>query len=185
MSKWVKTAAVIIAGIAVVVLVYVILEAQAPGDETTHMGWGSHTYSNATMLTILGTIALIIIAVMFVIFRQEYKPLPPSMMRDVGPSTKSEKENPETPAPAPTKAAAPERAADKEYLVLRLLSGDERIMFRAIMDLGGEGLQKDLILRTKMSNAKVSRLLDKLQEKGVISKERYGSTNKVKIELRE
>jgi uncharacterized membrane protein len=185
MSKWVKAAAAAIAVAAIVILVYVILEGQASEDETTHMGWGSHTYSNANMLTILGAIALIIIALMFVLFRQEYKPLPPSMMRDVEPSIRSEEGNPEFPPPAPTIAAAPERMADKEYLVLRLLSGDERIMFKAIMDLGGEGLQKDLIQRTKMSDAKVSRLLDKLQEKGVISKERYGSTNKVKIELRE
>ncbi len=67
--------------------------------------------------------------------------------------------------------------------MLRLLTGDERTMFKTIMDSGGEDLQKDLILRTRMSNAKVSRLLDKLEEKGVISKERHGSTNRIKIRL--
>ena len=45
-------------------------------------------------------------------------------------------------------------AAGRDYLVLRLLTGDERTMFKTLMDLGGEGLQKDLIIRTKMSNAK-------------------------------
>ena len=69
------------------------------------------------------------------------------------------------------------------YLTLRLLSGDERAMFKAIMDSGGEALQKDLIPRTKMSDAKVSRVLDRLEEKGVISKERYGMTNKVRIDI--
>jgi uncharacterized membrane protein len=67
------------------------------------------------------------------------------------------------------------------YLVLRLLTGDERAMFRTIVDSGGEALQKDLMQRAKMSNAKVSRVLDRLVEKGVISKERHGSTNKVRI----
>jgi len=73
--------------------------------------------------------------------------------------------------------------AKDSYLVLRLLTGDERLMFKAVMDSGGEALQKDLIQRTKMSNAKVSRLLDRLEEKGVITKDRHGSTNKVKIKL--
>jgi uncharacterized membrane protein len=49
------------------------------------------------------------------------------------------------------------------------------------MDTGGEALQKELIVRTKMSNAKVSRLLDRLSQKGVITKERHGATNKVRI----
>ena len=56
-------------------------------------------------------------------------------------------------------------------------------MFRAIMDSGGEALQKDLILKTKMSDAKVSRVIDRLEEKGVVTKTRFGMTNKVCIEL--
>jgi uncharacterized membrane protein len=35
-----------------------------------------------------------------------------------------------------------------------------------------------------MSNAKVSRVLEKLEQKGVVSKERYGSTNRIRIKLR-
>jgi len=34
-----------------------------------------------------------------------------------------------------------------------------------------------------MSEAKVSRVLDRLIEKGVIIKERYGMTNKVRIQI--
>ncbi|MFA5313818.1 MAG: MarR family transcriptional regulator [Methanomassiliicoccales archaeon] len=69
-----------------------------------------------------------------------------------------------------------------EYaLTLRLLSGDERQMFRTIVDLGGEALQKDLIVRTKMSDAKVSRVIDRLVEKELVTKERHGVTNKVRI----
>ncbi len=69
------------------------------------------------------------------------------------------------------------------YLALRLLSGDERAMFRVIMDSGGEALQKDLIVKTKMSDAKVSRVIDRLEEKGVVTKMRFGMTNKVRIEI--
>lgn len=68
-------------------------------------------------------------------------------------------------------------------LILRLLDGDERRMFLALRDAGGESLQKDLIEKTKMSNAKVTRVLDRLEEKGLIVKERHGMTNKVRIDI--
>jgi uncharacterized membrane protein len=70
-----------------------------------------------------------------------------------------------------------------EGLVLRLLDGDERRMFLALKDAGGESLQKDLIEKTKMSNAKVTRVLDRLEDKGLIVKERHGMTNKVRIDI--
>jgi uncharacterized membrane protein len=76
---------------------------------------------------------------------------------------------------------APSRISNDDLLVLRLLNGDERFMYRTIVDLGGSALQKDLIVRTKMSDAKVSRVIDRLIEKGLVTKERYGVTNKVTI----
>jgi uncharacterized membrane protein len=95
---------------------------------------------------------------------------------------------PEEEATAPEKAEtreeiSPDERARETYLVLRLLTGDERAMFKALMDSGGEALKKDLIKTTRMSNAKVSRVLDRLAEKGVISKERWGATNKIRIRL--
>lgn len=68
-------------------------------------------------------------------------------------------------------------------LVLRLLSGDERTIFRTIRDAGGEVLQRDIVATTKMSEAKVSRVIDKLVEKGLVVKERNGMGNKVRIEI--
>lgn len=74
--------------------------------------------------------------------------------------------------------------ADAENgLVLRLLSGDERTIFRTIRDAGGEVLQRDIVTTTKMSEAKVSRVLDKLVEKGLVVKERNGMGNKIRIEI--
>ena len=82
--------------------------------------------------------------------------------------------------------AVPEHSDKNDgHLVLRLLSGDERTVFRAITDAGGEMYQKDIVTQTKMSDAKVSRVLDRLEEKGVITKERCGMTNKVRIEIEE
>jgi hypothetical protein len=70
-----------------------------------------------------------------------------------------------------------------DNLVLRLLNGDEREMFRYIAEAGGTVLQKDLIIGLKWSDAKVSRNIDKLEQKGIVTKERSGSTNKIKVEI--
>lgn len=66
-------------------------------------------------------------------------------------------------------------------LTLRLLQGDERRMLRHIFDAGGQILQKDLVYRAGFSRAKVTRLLDKLERKGLIIRERHGSTNLVRV----
>lgn len=68
-------------------------------------------------------------------------------------------------------------------LVLRLLNGDERTIFRTIKESGGEVLQRDIVVTTKMSEAKVSRVLDRLVEKGLVVKERNGMGNKVRIHI--
>lgn len=70
-----------------------------------------------------------------------------------------------------------------DELVLRLLSGDERTMYRTIKDAGGEALQRDLVATTKMSEAKVSRVIDRLVEKGLVIKERNGMGNKIRIQV--
>jgi hypothetical protein len=68
-------------------------------------------------------------------------------------------------------------------LVIRLLTGDERTIFRAIAESGGEIWQNDLITRTKMSTANVSKALEKLVEKGVASMTRHGMMNKVRLNI--
>lgn len=70
---------------------------------------------------------------------------------------------------------------DMQKLTLRLLNGDERKLFRRIYEAGGEVLQKDLVAEGTFSKAKVTRLLDKLENKGLVVRERYGSTNRVHI----
>ncbi|TET90904.1 MAG: hypothetical protein E3J35_04515 [Methanomassiliicoccales archaeon] len=70
---------------------------------------------------------------------------------------------------------------DMYKLAIRLLTGDERKMFRRIVDAGGEVLQKDLVAEGTFSKAKVTRLLDKLESKRLIVRERYGATNRVRI----
>jgi uncharacterized membrane protein len=192
MNTRVRAIAVALAVVGVGILAYALLtpQPQSTTDTTDHMGMGvDHmSYSSGNVGLIALSSAMIVIALMIAALWQGYEPLPPALM----PPVVSEHSHVQVAANAPVtetpvEAPPPDRELNKdevmarEYLVLRLLTGDERAMYKAIMDSGGEALQKDLITRTKMSNAKVSRLLDRLGQKGVITKERYGATNKVKI----
>ena len=64
---------------------------------------------------------------------------------------------------------------------LRLLDGDKRRVFTEIVESGGEILQKDLPIQTNFSKAKITRILDYLERKGLIVRKSYGMTNKVII----
>ena len=187
MKMRVKIAAGIIAAVAVVLLAYAVLTPEEPTDSTDHMGMNGHMiYSSSNVGIIALALVLLVGAVMVVILWNEYEPLPPNMtpMPRQHEMTAGAALKPDSTAPAaaePICIPSEEEKASRNYLVLRLLSGDERTMFKSIMDSGGEALQKDLISRTKMSNAKVSRVLDRLSQKGVITKERFGATNKIRI----
>ena len=64
---------------------------------------------------------------------------------------------------------------------LRLLDGDKRKVFSEIVEAGGEILQSELPVRTGFSKAKITRILDYLEMKGLIARKSYGMTNKVII----
>lgn len=175
MTRWSKVTAGAISAMGAAIVVYALLAPQ-PGDQTDHMGYGMHSsYSSGNVLMMAFGVIAVVAGLMVFFIREEYEPLPPSMATP--PSVAPE------PAPPPSPQHELEDVVAKEYLALRLLTGDERTMFKAIMDSGGEALQKDLITRTRMSNAKVSRLLDRLQAKGIVTKDRHGSTNKIRIKM--
>ncbi len=190
MNRQVKLAAVALAALGIVILAYALLSPQSSSGTTDHMGMldGHMTYSSGNVGLIALSSALIVIALMIVVLWQGYEPLPPSMMppaTSANLQAQGAVDDIKTAAPAEQPSIVSEPRKDdvmaREYLVLRLLTGDERSMFKTIMDSGGEALQKELIVRTRMSDAKVSRLLDRLEEKGVITKERHGATNKIRI----
>lgn len=62
---------------------------------------------------------------------------------------------------------------------LRLLEGDKSKVFNEIVESGGEILQSELPVRMGFSKAKVTRILDYLEMKGLIIRKSYGMTNKV------
>ncbi len=92
---------------------------------------------------------------------------------------------PSTPAPlsAPSSSGPTPGAQELEDLVLRLLDGDERRLMRVILESSGDILQRDLVAATAFSDAKVSRLLDRLEERGLVVRERRGMTNRVRLTL--
>ena len=193
--RWAKVAAAALAAIAIILLGYAIFAGGSQTDDVSTPGMGDrHVYSSTNLALIVASSFLIAIAVMFILLREEYEPLPPSLKPEPPPNGTENGAHPAVPSPTTRSADAPSPNASEKtsaeearerYLTLRLLTGDERRMFKAIMDAGGEALQKDLIVDTKMSNSKVTRVLDRLMEKGVITKERHGSTNRVRISFDE
>ncbi len=62
---------------------------------------------------------------------------------------------------------------------LRLLDGDKRKVFSEIVEAKGEILQSDLHAKTGFSKAKITRILDYLEVKGLIVRKSYGMTNQI------
>jgi len=62
---------------------------------------------------------------------------------------------------------------------LNKLNDDEKLVFDKIIESEGTIFQSDLVDKTKFTKVKVTRLLDKLEGKGLIERKRRGMTNVV------
>lgn len=65
--------------------------------------------------------------------------------------------------------------------VLKALEGDEKKIIQEVADQGGEILQNELTLNLNFSKAKVSRMLNNLEKRGLVIKKQYGLTNKIAL----
>jgi len=74
-----------------------------------------------------------------------------------------------------------EKARKKVEVALQMLEGDEKILLKEISDSGSEIAQSDLVVKTGFSEAKISRLLDKLESRGLVVRIRYGMGNMVML----
>lgn len=63
-------------------------------------------------------------------------------------------------------------------LAADLLEGDEKILFQKIIENDGI-MQRELVIRTGFSEPKVSRLLDRIERRGLIVRQRDGMGNRV------
>ena len=66
----------------------------------------------------------------------------------------------------------------KQKLTAEMLEGDEKKMYFFVLERG-ECLQKDLVYELGFTKAKVTRVLDKLEQKKVLLRVSYGKTNKI------
>lgn len=73
------------------------------------------------------------------------------------------------------------RQSGETELVSSLLSKSERSIIKAINADNGISTQKRICEKTGFSKSKVSQILSKLEEKGVLERERWGRTNKVTL----
>ncbi len=69
----------------------------------------------------------------------------------------------------------------KQSLGLKMLEGDVRKVYEYLLEKE-ECLQKDLVYELKLPKVKVTRILDKLDKKGLIKRISYGKTNKIVLE---
>lgn len=81
----------------------------------------------------------------------------------------------------PTPVTSDAAARQVEAAVVRMLREDERIIYTKVRDAGGQMLQKDLVASGGFSKAKVSRVLDRLERRGLAVRERHGMTNRVRL----
>lgn len=69
---------------------------------------------------------------------------------------------------------------DKIAIAVSILEGDEKEVYRIISEKG-EIFQSELVLESGFTKVKISRLLQKLERKSLISRKVYGNTNKITI----
>lgn len=81
-------------------------------------------------------------------------------------------------APAIKSEAAIQGNESTAFLAASILEGDERVLFQEIVDNNGI-LQRELVIRTGFSEPKVSRLLDRIERRGLIVRQRDGMGNRV------
>ena len=68
-------------------------------------------------------------------------------------------------------------------LSLKFLDGEsEKLIVNSIIKNNGETFQSQIVKDTKLSRVKISRILKKLEGKGVIIKDQKGMTNKISLD---
>lgn len=68
-----------------------------------------------------------------------------------------------------------------EELFLKMFDGDQRKFMKNLLKSQGEQLQVNVVKETDLSKVKVHRIIKKLDSKGIIDKESYGRTNRIKL----
>ncbi len=125
---------------------------------------------------------IVAVAALALLFLMLPRPNPPAILAMPPPPVGA------VPVPSalvPSAPESPEESARLERLqeasVVKTLGEDERLLYVRIREAGGAVLQRDLVAQGGFSKAKVTRLLDKLERKGLLVRERFGATNRVRL----
>jgi uncharacterized membrane protein len=70
---------------------------------------------------------------------------------------------------------------EREVVLRSPMTEDESRLYEMIAESGGEMLQMNIVSSEVFSKAKVTRLLDKLEKRGLVVRERHGMTNRVRL----
>jgi len=71
----------------------------------------------------------------------------------------------------------------KGYERLKVLKNDDKLVISTIARSEGKILQKELTAITKLPGYKITRILNRLEGLGVISREKYGMTNIIHLKF--
>ncbi len=61
--------------------------------------------------------------------------------------------------------------------VINKLGNDEKVVFEEVIEAQGSAMQSDIVKKTGLTKVKVTRLLDKLEGRGLIERKRRGMSN--------
>lgn len=95
----------------------------------------------------------------------------------------SEKDIPDLPIKGNQEITGIPESKSAALIAANLLDGDEKILFQNIIDNDGI-LQRELVMNTGFSEPKVSRLLDRLEKRTLIIRQRDGMGNRVFLKKR-
>ncbi len=71
--------------------------------------------------------------------------------------------------------------AESDASLIASLPDDEQKLYQILTEARGEMLQMHIVSSGVFSKAKVTRLLDKLENRGLVVRERHGMTNRIRV----
>ena len=161
-SSLIASGGIVASSAVIVLMVYRALA--YPGDQEglvlSAWGW---------MVMVLGVACLVLSVAMRAYVHHLLPPAPEALSAELGTDVSPE---------APVSQAVPETPHEGQ---LETLGKDERRLYDMIVERGGEVFQRDIVASGEFSKAKVTRLLDKLEGRDLIKRERHGMTNRVKL----
>lgn len=84
-------------------------------------------------------------------------------------------------ANAPSAKSELSEKVESDANLIASLPEDEQKLYLILIEAGGEMLQMHVVSSGVFSKAKVTRLLDKLENRGMVVRERHGMTNRIRV----